>query len=253
MAAYKRRQILLKREDGTPAGFMRIERTDNRCDVEVQVETQNKELIAFLLDGDQAFPLGKITRNRTIHAPKVDEMYRYNRAAILSGDRLLFAGGEDADFISMRKALNRSRQSESKAISFTERQTNRQANHPVTAVSSGSPNAAPLPLVPEDSKIEATSIEQAVDTASKSPADLAQAQVHPAIKPIKFDEGWVFTPYDMGSIKCYTGHLMRGGRSVAAMHAVAGTYDPEPPPGLSGFVWDSGYWVKVSADESALA
>ena len=272
MAAYTRRQILLKREDGTPAGFLRLERIDSRCEVEVQVDAKHKELAAFLLDGELILPLGKITRNRAIHAPRIDDIHRYGRAAILSGDRLLFVGGEGADFAGIRRTFQSqtlgAQQKKAAVIPKDDQEWNKlEAGGDSQGDSKGRREGRQA----ENDELESERINPAkADRASTrlTGADLADTpqadaswtgasqtqanhslSAHLADSPIRQNDGWLFTPCPIGSFQCYAGRLMQNGRAVAKMHAMACAYDPEPPPGLTGFVWDSGYWVKVAAAE----
>lgn len=234
---YNRKQILLKREDGTSAGFLRLERVGNRCGVEVQVPGQSAALHAVLLGGGKTFPLGKITRNRTIHAPNVDEMQLYNQAAVLTGDVLLCVGGDGADFRTIRAALAKPTAS-------------RSAKKIQAAPPSSPPEPYALPYMhcevehaPEthaDSRQQALEA-SAADNAGNMP-DATTALPDANSAPL---EGWVFKPYLLDTWEYYAGQLLRDGQVAARMHAVAGTYAPEPPPGLTGFVWDSGFWVRV--------
>jgi len=252
MTVFTRRQILLKREDGAPAGFMRMERVDNRCDVEVHVDAKLKELTALLLDGEKVFPLGRITRNRAFHAPRIDDIHRYDCAAVLSSTKLLFVGGENVDFNAVEKALER------KALVVREAKAS-----PAEGVLKKDQTETRRP--PGDFRRERGNINATDDEldrakhikagAEHSSARLAQAGTaraadsQPVVSSTSQENqkyGWSFTPCPVGDFLCFFGRLTQDGKAIATMHALTGMYAPEPPPGLPGFVWDSGYWVKVA-------
>lgn len=245
---YKRKQILLKREDGTPAGFLRLERVGDRCNVEVQVDGPVMELHAVLLGGEKPFPLGKISRGRTIHAPNVEDMNTYKQAAVLSGERLLFVGGEDVDFRKVRKAL---------ATPPPRRVTAREQREHVPDTVAGQAKASAQQSYdavrqtatdahdPESSDEEGSYTTDKIGTQTMDEANTQATHTIKNVHKLTPAEGWVFTPYKRDLWDCYTGQYIEDGQITARMHAVAGVYALEPPPGLTGFVWDAGYWVQV--------
>jgi hypothetical protein len=59
-------------------------------------------------------------------------------------------------------------------------------------------------------------------------------------------EGWQLKAHNApGFPTRITGRFTRDGRMAAALDGIAGLYAPEPPPGLSGYHWENGYWVRV--------
>ncbi|MDR0928924.1 MAG: hypothetical protein LBM74_04325 [Oscillospiraceae bacterium] len=59
-------------------------------------------------------------------------------------------------------------------------------------------------------------------------------------------EGWQLQAHSApGMPTRITGRFTRQGRIAATLHGIAGLYAPEPPPGLAGYQWENGYWVRV--------
>ncbi|MDR0929839.1 MAG: hypothetical protein LBM74_09060 [Oscillospiraceae bacterium] len=70
------------------------------------------------------------------------------------------------------------------------------------------------------------------------------APIEKAAAPAK--EGWQLKAHSApGMPTRITGRFTREGRIAATLHGIAGLYAPEPPPGLSGYQGENGYWVRV--------
>ncbi len=227
---FKRRQLLLRREDGEAAGFVRVEQEGARCAVEIRAEGVIGDARAVLLrpGGGEPCALGAVRKGKGSYSLRAEEVEGYTQAAVLAGDRLLLIGGEGADFPEMRRRM--------------------------LAQPSGARRVAAQPVVRTgDAEYADFTAERAPESdawavpARERPA--ARREERPAWRAEETRDGWVFTPlYAKNAPERITGRFLRDGCVVATLQGVAGVYAPEPPPGLTGFVWDTGYWVKVEGE-----
>lgn len=219
--AYKRRQIMLRREDGTPGGFIRIEDTGVKCTATVQASgvADGAKILLFGRTEEGPVPIGTLAKGKAEASMPPDNAEQLVQAAVLHGDKLLLYGGEGVDFAAMRRKATR-------------------------------PAHAPRPTVPvrADREVPAdfragSGIDQPARAKTDRRADAGATESGPR-------EGWTFTPYELpGAPEQIVGRRMEHGTVKALLHAVAAPYAPEPPPGLTGFVWDAGFWVHVEANE----
>ncbi len=212
--AFSRKQSLLRREDGQAAGFVRFEWNGPRSRVEVSAEGLIGEARALLLQpgSGRTLSLGGVRKGKGTFSLQAEEMQGYAHVALLSGDKLLLVAGEGADFRVIRRQI-----------------ACQQA-------------ALKAPQYAEPAKASDPSRQVAQDT----PAFVDEPKGH--AKDTRSD-GWVFTPaYAPNAPERVAGRFLQNGHVLATLEGVAGDYAPEPPPGLMGFVWDAGYWLKVDAN-----
>jgi len=130
------------------------------------------------------------------------------QVAVLAGDKLLLIGGDGADFYAIRRRLA--------APPRTDAPPKREVWRPT----------APLQAVEE--------------TPAPQHEEAIAALPHPLAR-----DGWVIsTQKDQGFSERVSGRLMREGVQVMALVGVQGSYEAEPPPGLPGFRWEAGYWIR---------
>lgn len=209
-STYRRKQILLRQEDGAPAGFVRIETLAGRSQVEVQGDEIAGDLRAFLLRPGEDSPcaLGIITKRRRMITLRAEDVEGCTQAALLSGDRLLFAGGEGADFADIRRRVAK----------------------PVIVAQKKPPTLAQPPAERE---------------AKRETPSPAESMTKKTAEP---QEGWQLTWHRAaGAPERVTGLYVEQGRATATLDGIEGSYAPEPPPGLFGFHWDNGFWIKITA------
>ena len=234
---YRRKQMLLRREDGVSAGFLRIEQQGQSCHVSMQMNGAFQDLRIVLLGKEDTLSLGNVSRDRTLYIKCADALERYEQAAVFSADRLISVAGEGADFKGIRRRLEREAQAEIDRRFAREKKMQQAVTDAAIAAEQTRqemPKEQEQPLLQETAPIQA-------QAAALVPEDTEEI--------ICFEEppqdGWVFTSFHQDTCPCYTGYLLKGGRRAATLYAVTGAYMKEPPPGLTGFVWDSGFWVKV--------
>ncbi len=216
---YARRQLLLRREDNAPAGFVRFERVGNRVTVTLRAQGVGREARALLMHpgGGEPRALGALKNGEAQYTLSPEEAEGYTQAAVLSADKLLLLGGEGADFKAARRELAKPKARPA----------------PKSA-------AAPSPLQGERDVFPDG---RSAKRAESPPAAPKAAEAAPL-------DGWIITPdYAPGAPERIRGRLLKDGVVVARLDGVAGVYAPEPPPGLTGYSWDAGFWVHVEAAE----
>ena len=219
--SFKRTQLMLRREDHSPGGFVRMEHVSGRCMVEISAPGINEEARAILFrpEGGGMQSLGPLRKGAASFSITEAEAEGCTQAAIVFGDKVLLAGGEGADFPTMRKRLAKA--SAANAAPAEERRS------VLTAA-----QEATLPIQKEE----------AMDDAL-----LAAAMTKAMGEDIA--DGWNLTPVNTpGMPGQLEGQYVRDGEVVGTLYGIAGVYAPEPPPGLSGFTWDHGYWVYIQGD-----
>ena len=220
---YKRRQLLLRKENGAPGGFVRIERVGERCGVEFTASGLTGEARAVLVrpeeGGIQA--LGALSKQAafTISAAEAEGC---TQAAVVMGDAVLLVGGEGADFARIRRWLAQA------------------ARPPRREFREVSPRQE---AIAGEAVVDA--IQEAEAGAEPDPATEAAPEPEPAAEvPVK--DGWEITPFHTPGVpEQIEGQYWQEGEAIATLYGIAGPYAPEPPPGLTGFTWDNGYWVYV--------
>ncbi len=216
---FMRKQSLLRREDGQAAGFVRFEGNGSRCEVEIGAEGIVGEARALLLrpESGHGLSLGNVRRGKGTFSLRTEELLGYVWTALLSGDKLLLVGGDGADFRMIRRQI--ANQAEAKK--------------------------APAPAAPTEVQSPPRQTAQYGPEPKYEPQRRAEKKEEPARRN---GNGWVFTPsYAPNAPQQITGRYLQDGQVLATLQGVAGVYAPEPPPGLMGFVWDAGYWLKVDA------
>ncbi len=226
--AYKRRQLLLRHEDGSPGGFIRIEQVGARCTVDVRAAGMPGEAKVMLLrpEDDTPYTLGTVQKGAGSFPTRPEEVEGFTQAALLRGDKLALVGGDGVDFPDVRKRL------------LQPKRTPRPAATVSAALSTS-------PLAERQAVPSAPTVPPAADNTLTA----AKTDTSPSPQPVQASaDGWAFTSrFTPGAPERITGRLLQDGRIAATLHGVAGVYAPEPPPGLTGFTWDGGYWVRVEA------
>lgn len=214
--AFSRKQILLRREDGTPAGFLRLEMSEGRCCAEVKLSGVTGDARALMLRPEDGAPcqLGSFQHGKGSVWLSAEDAKGCTQVAVLSGDKLLLVGGDGADFAAIRRRLAR----------------------PVRRHGPERKRALQISTWGEERKAP----EEKAVVETEIPIDACRAP-HPLEK-----DGWaIVSNRAEDAPERVSGKAAREGQPVLELVGVAGAYAPEPPPGLTGFTWDTGYWVRV--------
>lgn len=245
---YSRKMILLRREDGTSAGFLRLETQDGRCAAEMHAETSGSNLRALLLRPGDGKPceLGTFSRGKSSLSVPSEDVEGCTQAAVFAGDKLMLIGGDAADFASIRKRLAQRARPLSTHAKAQPPQSQR-----ANAVSTQNAETAKRDIAPVDTHHSAAVIPDHLSTCNED-ACRTEAQERPAAvasvlrkHPLERD-GWVISSRRQADgPERITGERLQDGRSVATLVGVAGGYAVEPPPGLQGFHFANGYWIRI--------
>lgn len=249
--AYKRKQLLLRREDGTPGGFVRVEQAGLRCTVEVMAKGVPTNARAVLLGahGDAPLSLGDLVRGAGSFTLRTEQAEGYTQAAVLAGDTTVLVGGEGAVFSEIRSRLTRRKYAPKPVTAEPERAERGSGAEGPAHRNAARASAAP---VAEGQAAPWEGAPQSAAPESPAAAPRAARGLPPYAEPSRFADGtgWIFTPHRIpGAPERISGRLIEDGRVKAVLHGVAGMYAPEPPPGLIGYAWDAGFWVRVETGE----
>ncbi len=236
--AFKRRQLLLRKEDGSSGGFIRLEQSGGKVTMEVQAKDVPDGARAVLLprDGGEPLSVGGLIRGAGKFTPRLSGIDEAQQAAVTVGEKPLLIGGDGAAFDVIAKRLKPPAPAASPARkTAADRAAVERAGDPPFASRSTQVSTKSTPQV----EVHEPQAMAAPDVDPYPPARDRPSAAPPT-------DGWVFTPaWFPGAPERITGHLLQNGETAAVLEAVQGPWAPEPPPGLPGFVFDGGYWVKV--------
>ncbi len=104
MGAYRRWQMLLRREDGAPGGFIRVEIAGEKATVEVRASGVGAGASARLFgkDGAEPYELGGAPKGAATFHARADAVANQTWAAIFENGKPVLVGGEGASFASAR-------------------------------------------------------------------------------------------------------------------------------------------------------
>ena len=209
---FRRRLMILRDAQGKQAGFVRLQRRDGRSSAQAFAHGLEPRAQAVLL-GPEVAPcyLGPFVRDEAARTPLPRDESCYTQVAVLCGDRVVLTGGQEAEPARILRAL--------RPAGTPRRQTAEPAG-------TETKTAAAEACAPED-RAEAARVtgDGAEEKATRVTGDGAEAVRAPK-------DGWQFL-------------------SLQTTGFVAGSFAPQPPPGLPGARWLGGFWLLFTRADGA--
>ena len=217
---FRRRLMILRDAQGKQAGFVRLQRRDGRSSAQAFAHGLEPRAQAVLL-GPEVAPcyLGPFVRDEAARTPLPRDESCYTQVAVLCGDRVVLTGGQEAEPARILRAL--------RPAGTPRRQTAEPAG-------TETKTAAAEACAPEDRA-----------EAARATEDGAEAVRAP-------EDGWQFLSLQTtGFPERIEGRRYVRGQPRVLAHGVAGSFAPQPPPGLPGARWLGGFWLLFTRADGA--
>lgn len=217
---FRRRLMILRDAQGKQAGFVRLQRRDGRSSAQAFAHGLEPRAQAVLL-GPEVAPcyLGPFVRGEAARTPLPRDESCYTQVAVLCGDRVVLTGGQEAEPARILRAL--------RPAGTPRRQTAEPAG-------TETKTAAAEACAPED-RAEAARVTEDGAEAVRAPED-----------------GWQFLSLQTtGFPERIEGRRYVRGQPRVLAHGVAGSFAPQPPPGLPGARWLGGFWLLFTRADGA--
>lgn len=217
---FRRRLMILRDAQGKQAGFVRLQRRDGRSSAQAFAHGLEPRAQAVLL-GPEVAPcyLGPFMRDEAARTPLPRDESCYTQVAVLCGDRVVLTGGQEAEPARILRAL--------RPAGTPRRQTAEPAG-------TETKTAAAEACAPEDRA-----------EAARVTGDGAEAVRAP-------EDGWQFLSLQTtGFPERIEGRRYVRGQPRVLAHGVAGSFAPQPPPGLPGARWLGGFWLLFTRADGA--
>ena len=217
---FRRRLMILRDAQGKQAGFVRLQRRDGRSSAQAFAHGLEPRAQAVLL-GPEVAPcyLGPFVRGEAARTPLPRDESCYTQVAVLCGDRVVLTGGQEAEPARILRAL--------RPAGTPRRQTAEPAG-------TETKTAAAEACAPEDRA-----------EAARVTGDGAEAVRAP-------EDGWQFLSLQTtGFPERIEGRRYVRGQPRVLAHGVAGSFAPQPPPGLPGARWLGGFWLLFTRADGA--
>lgn len=217
---FRRRLMILRDAQGKQAGFVRLQRRDGRSSAQAFAHGLEPRAQAVLL-GPEVAPcyLGPFVRDEAARTPLPRDESCYTQVAVLCGDRVVLTGGQEAEPARILRAL--------RPAGTPRRQTAEPAG-------TETKTAAAEACAPEDRA-----------EAARVTGDGAEAVRAP-------EDGWQFLSLQTtGFPERIEGRRYVRGQPRVLAHGVAGSFAPQPPPGLPGARWLGGFWLLFTRADGA--
>ncbi|HIQ63916.1 MAG TPA: hypothetical protein IAA66_10130 [Candidatus Avichristensenella intestinipullorum] len=217
---FRRRLMILRDAQGKQAGFVRLQRRDGRSSAQAFAHGLEPRAQAVLL-GPEVAPcyLGPFVRDEAARTPLPRDESCYTQVAVLCGDRVVLTGGQEAEPARILRAL--------RPAGTPRRQTAEPAG-------TETKTAAAEACAPED-RAEAARVTEDGAEAVRAPED-----------------GWQFLSLQTtGFPERIEGRRYVRGQPRVLAHGVAGSFAPQPPPGLPGARWLGGFWLLFTRADGA--
>ena len=229
---FRRRLMILRDAQGKQAGFVRLQRRDGRSSAQAFAHGLEPRAQAVLL-GPEVAPcyLGPFVRGEAARTPLPRDESCYTQVAVLCGDRVVLTGGQEAEPARILRAL--------RPAGTPRRQTAEPAG-------TETKTAAAEACAPED-RAEAARVTEdgAVEMAARvtgAGAVAVRARV----------DVWLFLSlHTTGFPERIEGRRYVRGQPRVLAHGVAGSFAPQPPPGLPGARWLGGFWLLFTRADGA--
>ena len=241
---FRRRLMILRDAQGKQAGFVRLQRRDGRSSAQAFAHGLEPRAQAVLL-GPEVAPcyLGPFVRDEAARTPLPRDESCYTQVAVLCGDRVVLTGGQEAEPARILRAL--------RPAGTPRRQTAEPAG-------TETKTAAAEACAPEDraeaaratgdgaeEKAARVTEDGAEEKAARVTGDGAEAVRAP-------EDGWQFLSLQTtGFPERIEGRRYVRGQPRVLAHGVAGSFAPQPPPGLPGARWLGGFWLLFTRADGA--